>query len=330
MLKNLNLLPVILSLFDGGAAAGGSAGGGAPAAEGTGAAGEAQGNAPGAAGRGKSGDKAAQPRIVYGKQPEQEQASGNQVQQTDAGAAKVEEGKDLSAEFKEAINGKYKDVFSAEVQRIIDRRFKEAKAAEASLSATKPLTDMLFQRYGITDGSMDKLIAAVEADDPTLSRRAEDNGLSVEQQRKMDAYERENRRLRDAEAQRVREDQARDLVNRWMQEAEEIKADYPDFDLNAEAANPEFMKLLRSGIPVRHAYEVLHRDEIMTAVQQRTAASTEKRVTDSIRANGMRPRENATSSSQGAFIQKADPRKLTKEDHERIRERVRRGERIVF
>lgn len=325
MRKDLILFPVILSLFDGGAAAGGAAGGGAPAA-GAGAAGETQGAAPGDAGRGKAGDNP-EPKILYGKQPQQE-AKGDQVRQADAGTAK--QGEDLSAEFREAINGKYKDAFTAEMQRIIDRRFKEAKTTEAALNATKPLTDLLMQRYGIADGDMGKLMTAVENDDPTLSRRAEENGMSVEQQRQMDRYERENRQLRAAEAQRVNEDRARETTARWMREAEDLVKEYPGFDLRSEIENPDFMRLLRAGIPVRHAYEVTHRDEIMRTVQQRTAASTEKRVVDDIRANGRRPRENGTSSNQGAFITKTDPSKFTKEDHARIRERVRAGERIIF
>lgn len=324
MRKNMILFPVILSLFDGGAAAGGTAGGNAPAA-GAGTAGDTQGTAPGDAGRGKAGESL-EPKILYGKQPQG--AKSDEVRQTDAGTAK-DGGGDLSAEFREAINGKYKDAFTAEMQRIIDRRFKEAKTTEAALNATKPLTDLLMQRYGIADGDMGKLMTAVENDDPTLSRRAEENGMSVEQQRQMDRYERENRQLRAAEAQRVNEDRARETTARWMREAEDLGKDYPGFDLRAEIENPDFMRLLRAGIPVRHAYEVTHRDEIMQAVQQRTAQSTEKRVMDDIRANGRRPRENGTSSNQ-AFITKTDPSKFTKEDHARIRERVRAGERIVF
>ena len=46
------------------------------------------------------------------------------MQQHDAGAAKDGEG-DLKKEFLDLVNGKYKDVYTAETQRIINRRFGE-------------------------------------------------------------------------------------------------------------------------------------------------------------------------------------------------------------
>lgn len=334
-MRKFFLLPVIMGLFDGGAAggagagaAGAAAGGAAPAAagNGTGAQGDTNTAARGDASHGKAGESRTV-NVRYGKQAD-DAAAGEQGQQQAADAANSEEA--IRAEFLQLVNGKFKNAYAAEMQKIIDKRFASAKQSEQQLEQTRPVMDLLMQRYNITDGNLQKLYESVINDDPTLAERAEDNGMSIEQQREVDRLERENRTLRMQEQERQKAARAQEITNRWLQEAATMRqGKYPNFDLQQEALNPEFLNLLRAGIPMEHAYEVLHRDEINRAIESETAASTEKRVVDNIRAQGMRPRENGTSS-QGTFITKNDPRQLTREDHKAIRERVRRGERIVF
>ena len=85
--------------------------------------------------------------------------------------------------------------------------------------------------------------------------------------------------------------------------------------------------MLKAGVPVQHAYEVIHMDEIKAGVAQSTARQTEKQVVDGIRAKGNRPAENGTSS-QSAFTVKDDPHKWTKQDRAEVARRVARGETI--
>ena len=106
-----------------------------------------------------------------------------------------------------------------------------------------------------------------------------------------------------------------------------MKADYPGFDLGRESQDPQFLSMLRSGVPVKLAYEVMHMDEIKSTVAQTTAQQTEKQVVEGIRAKGARPAENGTSSQSG-FVVKDDPAKWTKKDRAEIVRRVQRGEQI--
>lgn len=335
-------LPVInLRLFDGGAASGGDgAGAAAPGQTGAGTPGESQAGSA-VAGRGKkTGDSQT---VLYGKQPAAEQAAapaeGQQASSSDAGKRTEEvtatSGSGTLEERRKAFmalvtgEGEYKDIFDEQVQRVIDRRFRETKNLEQQLGRHQPIIDMLMQRYGIADGDPAKLLEAVENDDAYWTQAAEEAGLSVEQFKRFQKIQRENAAMKEEARRRQSREAADRQLAKWDAEAEEARKVYPSFDLNVEAQNPLFVSLLRSGIPVQHAYEVIHMEEIKAASAQQAAAQTEKRVVDGIRAKGARPPENGTAA-QSAFTIKDDPSKLTRKDREEIIRRVARGERISF
>ena len=229
--------------------------------------------------------------------------------------------------YRAMVDGEYKDQYTEDTQRIIDRRFRETKNLEAQLSQQKPILDMLMQRYKIGDGDLSKLSAAIENDDAYWSEAAEEAGMSVEQYKQFQKLQRENLALRQAQRQRQSQQAAQQQLQKWYGEAEQMKADYPEFDLAAESKDHQFLSMLRSGVPVRLAYEVKHMDEIKAGVAQNTAKATEKQVVEGIRAKGARPAENGTSS-QSAFVVKDDPSQWTKKDRAEVVKRAARGEKI--
>ena len=330
-----NLLALNLKLFDGGAGAGASAGA-AAGGEGAGAA-QAEAKAtPGSSRRGKTGGE---DKVVYGRREAEEapaaadqdgrtaeegpDAGGNQ----NNGAAETPEQR--KARFEALISGEFKDLFDERAQGIISRRFKQVKGLEEQLSASKPLMDMLAQRYSITDGDPAKLAQAVEADEAYWSEAAEKAGMDVPQYRQMLRLQRENEALRQAQLRQQGEREAQRQLQAWEQEAGEVKAVYQDFDLAAECRNPQFIGMLRSGVPMRHAYEVAHLEDIKSSTARQAAKQTEKQVTENIRAKGARPQENGTAAQSGVIV-KSDPSKLTRADREEIARRVARGETIRF
>lgn len=339
-------LRVILSLFDGGAAAAGAAAGASGGAEGGAS---AQGDTTQASSsptrKGKTGEYA---NVVFGKQetPDDTGASsgepkgeGAKMQQHDAGAAE-KGGEDLKKEFLDLVNGKYKDVYTAETQRIINRRFGEEKAKDQKIADSQPIIDTLMRHYGVSDGDMSKLRAAFEGDAALNSvlynAEAESMGMSVEQYREYARMQQENEALKRQEEDRQRQQKADETYNDWIRQASELvgtadaPGEYPDFDLKREVAeNPRFIAMLRAGVPVKDAYEVSHLGDIQARSAAKAAAEMEKRVMDNVRAKGMRPNENGTTSQPGVIV-KSDPSKFTKADRAEIARRVRRGERIVF
>lgn len=326
------LLEISLNLFDGA-----SAGGDGTATD----AGESSQKGdtkatPGSTRRGKSGEYQ---NVLFGKQDKPDKGDESKTEEqaahpSDAGRDKkpgvtvtsntLEEKR---KSFNELVNGEYKDIFTEETQKIIDRRFRETKNLEQQVSRNQPLIDMLMQRYGIADGNVDKLISAVENDNAYWNAAAEEAGMDVDQYKEYQRLIRENKALIREQKQRQSEVAAERQLQQWHLESEQLKSVYPQFDLAYESQNPQFISLLRSGVPVRHAYEVIHMDDIKAGVAQSAAQQTEKHVVDNIRSKGARPAENGTSS-QSAFTIKEDPHQWSKKDRMEVVRRVARGETI--
>ena len=334
MKHNDILLDVSLRLFDG-------EGGAAAPAAGEGAAGDGNKGgsqaSPAPTRRGKSGGFQ---NVLFGKQGDEPTAAGDEPgpegKAQPSAAGKGKEGdvvttsntlEDRRKAFQELVNGEYKDIYTEETQRIIDRRFREARNLEERAAKQQPVIDMLMQRYKIADGDLGKLAAAVENDNAYWSEAAEEAGMSVEQYKQFQKLQRENAALLRAQRMRQNQQAAQQQLQKWYSEGEQVKAVYPNFDLGAESKNPQFISMLKAGVPVQHAYEVIHMDEIKAGVAQSTARQTEKQVVDGIRAKGNRPAENGTSS-QSAFTVKDDPHKWTKQDRAEVARRVARGETI--
>ena len=185
------------------------------------------------------------------------------------------------------------------------------------------------QIYNVQDGDLTKLQKAMDDDYNMWADAADREGLSVDTYKEMFKVKQRNAQLERENAARESQQRADAQYNQWMSEAEEVKKTFPSFDINQEIQNPEFGRLLQSGVPVMHAFKVMHMDEIVSGAMQTTAKLTEKRVADSIRANGNRPRENG-ASTQSAFTLKDDVNKLTKADRAEIARRAASGEIISF
>lgn len=337
-MKFNKLLTINLHLFDGGAAAGAAgAGAGAAAAGDGGAKGDTKGAVPGTTRRGKSGEYS---NVLFGKQNDGATAAGAVTSAQDpshAAGADNNQGVQTTSDtlearrkaFRDMVNGEFKDVFTEETQRIINRRFSDTRSLEAQVQAQQPVIDMLMQRYNIGDSDMKKLTEALENDSAYWSEAAEEAGMSVEQYKQFRKLQRDNAALLAAQKGRQQQEQAQQQAHKWYQEAQAVKAKFPNFDLATELKDPAFASMLRAGTPVEHAYKVRHFDELMGDAMQVTAANTERRVVDNVRAKGSRPAENGTAA-QSAFTVKDDVSKLSKKDRAEVARRAMRGDQIKF
>ncbi len=319
-MKIFDVIPMLsLQVFaEGGAgsAAGGSAGDGGTA--------EGQGVTAAAALPQRKGAKSNPlADVKYGIQPE-ESAPAAEVQQTT-------EQPDPNAEFDKLIKGQYKQQYDTKVQDTIRSRLKGKDTQIAELTqkqqALEPMLEVLYKKHGVEAGDIAGLVKAIEADDSYFEQEALQKGMSVQQLKEVRRMEQENADLRRQMEEQKSKQNADQLYARWMNQAEEAKKVYPTFDLRSEMNDPEFVKLLRSNVDVRTAYEVLHKDEIIPAAMQFTAKTVESKLAKKIAAGGQRPSENGTGSGSPAMV-KSDPSTWTREDRNEVIRRVQRGEKI--
>lgn len=230
--------------------------------------------------------------------------------------------------FEDLIKGDYKKDADAYIQRTIKDRL---KGPNKTIAEQKKILAVVAGKYGLDSENLDlaALSEKVSADDAYYEERAMMNGLTVEQQRRQDQIEAENRMYRAEAEQAQREAQVHAQIEAWTQQAEEVKQAFPDFDLKAELGNETFTKLLSNGVNMQSAYVACHDAEILQGAMRYTAAEVRKATVGDIQARGTRPRENA-SSSQAAAKLKTDVSKLTKADREELSRRALSGETVYL
>lgn len=297
------MLIINLKLFDGAGAAG-AAPAGAPTGE--------AGTAPDAATQDNGQAAAAE-------------NGGTETGKETTGAAPIDKGK----EFETLIKTEYKDEFAKRTQKIIDQRFKEAKAIQERQSKMQPMLDLLAGKYGIKADDIDGLVDAINKDDSLIEKVAMDSGMSVEQYRYTEKLKRENAELRRAEEERQRVDANNKFYADMLDQSKQVKAIYPTFELEAELQNKAFLEAMRvPGVSVRTAYELAHRDELIAPAMATAAQKATEAVVNNIKARGARPTENGLGNGSGLTTQ-TDVSKMTKAQREEIYRRVvERGERI--
>ena len=263
--------------------------------------------------------------VIYGKQ---EDAQTTDVQPTEAAKQTVPT-EDRNAKFEELIKGEYKDLYDAKVKDTVTKRLKGTKEQVAKLESLSPILDLLGKKYGVESTDVESLIKAVEEDDSYFEAEAMEMGITTDQLRQMKKFERENAELKRQIDEQKTQEKAAEIYRGWLEQAEVAKQYFPNFDLDTEMQNPQFVDLLRANIDVKTAFQVLHQDELIPQLMQHTAKTVEQKLANNIRANGARPTENGTSSS-AASITKSDVSQLTKADRAEIARQVAMGKRIVF
>lgn len=267
--------------------------------------------------------------VVYGKQPEA------QKNESDAGVHEPTP-EELRAKYDEFMSDENnKKFYQDDTQKIINRRFRDAKADKELIDRQNEVLSRLYERYKVND--LDMLESAIDNDTAIWEKAADEAGMTVDQYKSWNSLMREKEKaerqreaaegyIRSLEAQRQMEEQ----YSAWLEEANQLKAEYPDFDLRQELQNRDFAGLIgqknpQYSISMKQAYELIHPDMVEKRISERTA----RQVTDNIKARGMRPTEGAVGSESGITV-KADVTKLTKKDRAEIAKRAARGETITF
>ena len=131
-----------------------------------------------------------------------------------------------------------------------------------------------------------------------------------------------------AKEEELRQANAKAILANLRQQEAEARELYPKLSLKEEVKNPQFLELLKCGIDVRSAFEVIHKDEIITASMEYAAREVERLMTNKLLSEGKRPAENG--GHHGPALTKTDVRSMTRGERKDIIRRVRMGEKISF
>lgn len=240
---------------------------------------------------------------------------------------KVKTASDKKAEFEKLISGEYKEVFEEIIKEKTASALKENTALKDKIKQTEEILEMLSDRY--SSGSAYELKKAIKADNSLFEEKAGKYGMDVDSYRYMRNLERENARSRAMMERAGREAEMAKKIRAWQLDSNEVAKQYPGFNLADEISNPMFIQLIKSGVDMKTAYEVIHHQEIMDRLSKENAAEAKKTAVMELEARNNRPVENGLSSQSSALLKK-DVSLLTPEERAEIARRASKGEIITF
>lgn len=270
-----------------------------------------------------------------------EEAAENQNEAEGKDGEEKGEGKTKSPEerrkaFGELLRGEYADLTEELMQNAVTEATRRLEASPAM----KGLMQALQEKYG-TDAS--DLVALTEAvrngavkDDAYYEKLAMEKGVSTRTARELDKLESQNKQLteqqqmiRQMERQRAQQARIAELQAGWDREAEQLKAQYPDFNMAEVLTNPEVEKMMRSGVSMTNAYRSAYFDHILKQQQAATAQQVEQGVVNRMQQRNARPGENGTRP--GSAVQtKIDVSHMSRKEMEEMEKRAMRGEVITL
>lgn len=270
-----------------------------------------------------------------------EEAAENQNEAEGKDGEEKGEGKTKSPEerrkaFGELLRGEYADLTEELMQNAVTEATRRLEASPAM----KGLMQALQEKYG-TDAN--DLVALTEAvrngavkDDAYYEKLAMEKGVSTRTARELDKPESQNKHLTEQqqmiqqmERQRAQQARIAELQAGWDREAEQLKAQYPDFNMAEVLANPEVEKMMRSGVSMTNAYRSAYFDHILKQQQAATARQVEQGVVNRMQQRNARPGENGTRPG-GAVQTKIDVSHMSRKEMEEMEKRVMRGEVITL
>ena len=252
------------------------------------------------------------------------------------GESKTKSPEERRKAFGELLRGEYADLTEELMQNAVTEATRRLEASPAM----KGLMQALQEKYG-TDAN--DLVALTEAvrngavkDDAYYEKLAMEKGVSTRTARELDKLESQNKHLTEQqqmiqqmERQRAQQARIAELQAGWDREAEQLKAQYPDFNMAEVLANPEVEKMMRSGVSMTNAYRSAYFDHILKQQQAATARQVEQGVVNRLQQRNARPGENGTRPG-GAVQTKIDVSHMSRKEMEEMEKRVMRGEVITL
>lgn len=212
--------------------------------------------------------------------------------------------------------------YNAEIQKIVRSRLKDDGMAKQKLDAMSEVLEIISGKYGVDATDAAALKKAVEEDDSFYEEAALEAGMSVSQYKQVQKVTRENARMKQQQEQYLRNQFEQHHEQQLIEQSEELKKLFPNFDLAKERENKVFASLIApGGVDVKSAYYAIHHNELQAAAMQITAQKTAEQISSSIQSGARRPLENG-SSSKAPSVTTFDYRKASPEQRAALRKRI--------
>ena len=257
----------------------------------------------------------AEPTQVQKSQAEPTTATEAQPDKTqpDAEARKAEFKRLMDNDYKDLANEWHNEAFAKRYKQLNDAITAEKSKADGAIKSSAEMAevaDVLMQKYNVKTTA--ELKAAIEADSSYWEDGAQKAGMTVEAYKSYIKTTNDLRKIQEAEQIRKADEGQKAQFANWFQQGQQLKANYPTFDLMTEInSSPQFHNLLKSGIPVEMAYNVTHYSEITRAKEEAAAKAARDAYVEQLKTKNARPAEAALGGNVAKASPTIDVTKLT-------------------
>ena len=210
-------------------------------------------------------------------------------------------------------------------------RFKNQADANAQLEKVMPALKAIAKKLDMDEDDIDGVVNTILDDDSLYEEDAEAAGMTVEGYKNFIHMQQENEAMRQREQQEQQDMFMRQHFQNLAMQGEEMKKTFPDFDLRREMENETFRRLVapNSGLDVRAAYYAVHHAELEPQAMAYGIQRATQQMSQTLQANRARPVEGALKNGRPADVA-INPKTMGREERQKLIERARRGEKIVF
>ncbi|NMD37594.1 MAG: hypothetical protein GYA87_02805 [Christensenellaceae bacterium] len=119
-----------------------------------------------------------------------------------------------------------------------------------------------------------------------------------------------------------------DLLQNLSVELQQTQEAYPDFNMERELQNPQFLDLLYKGLDIKSSYELINADALRDEAIAKALKEAKVLWMNELKAANERPVESA--SQPGGMASTKNPALMSRSEREEIAKRAARGEIITF
>lgn len=199
------------------------------------------------------------------------------------------------------------EAHKAYMDKTISDRLKKYKGIEEDNAKYKGILDTVAYKYGVSaddENFLSILKEKIDADDSYYENYAMEHDISPEEARRIVTMERKAAQYDAEKAQMEKQEQMRQHIMVLRQNAEKTKAQFPQFDLDAEMQDEGFRRLCAANHgDTTAAYMACHWKEILPATVQMASKQIQMQTANSVASNKARPTENGISSNASSVVQ---------------------------